>query len=970
MHVKTIVAEAILIAWVPVVAALFRVLGPRRATLMGLIGGLLFLPPVGLQTPPPIVLQIVKVIVSGAGVALGILLFDRRTLLKARPRLQDGAMAAFVLYPLTGLLACGWTALSDVCDMIMERTLGWGVAYFAGRLYFSDRDGPRRVAAGVVIATLCLAPVCLFETVMGPKWYLSGLLFGTPYLAHTVVRLGGWRPEAFFNNGVMLASWMAMATSLAFWLWLGGSWRPRRGPAWWPTLVLLIATIACHGVYGYIDLAIGLAAAALTLALRTRAVLVALAVIPLVYMTLRGTGQWDGHELVELAGKLQPGKESTVSTRVDAETQTAAAVIAHHAALFGFGNHIHNVEALGIKPPWTIFPDGRWVQVFWEGGVVGLAIYLLALHFVPVGLALWWPRGRPRRPEASSPAWGLALFTLILLIDFLHNVSLFPPTALLAGSMVGWSRLGRAASARAEARAEGGHERRRDSSRKASRIAPEEAASARDAGGLALLAPVAAQACVLYVFGHGPVSGQGAVKTVGGLGAGLLFAVAGGVGAWAGSRFSPARVAVYALLFAALGVSFNLALHPGTRPAASADILQGMALCGLVVAGWRRLFGANALADSFLAVAALVIHVILGGMLPEFPGSQYLCGGSGGEEAGALFPVFPWLALAVLGARAARENATVNLIAAGLFGTAAALLVWSDIDSPGFVKIPMNLPYALLACTAVCLGFAFARPINARELIARPARWLGQQWLVFFYVHFAVVAVLDASTLRSPWIIWPLTAAGSIGATWLAAKVSEPLQRVFEAPGPWLLLLVTIALAAGLPRLSRTAVLAVSGFAGLVFATRYRTLATCLLSARPARLWHPQAWFVPGARLAEDRPRRHAHSKCDDSRREPEPPDEWDREPPGRFSGAFWPNLARFLLVLALLSSPEILSALTATLSPRTTAPADKPRQPLAQPPLSERPELPSEAVRPSDPLDSLIGKQQEDYLKSKSDSR
>src|SRR4051812_30932125 len=147
---------------------------------------------------------------------------------------------------------------------------------------------------------------------------------------------------------------------------------------------------------------------------------------------------------------------------------------------------------------------------------------------------------------------------------------------------------------------------------------------------------LAALACVLYVFGHGPVAGHEVMKLVGGLGAALLFAASGGVGAWASTRVPTARLALFALLFAALGVSFNLALHPSTRPVATADILQGLPLAALAVACWRRWVGESAWGDATLAALALLAHFLLGPAVPAWPGLQYLFAG---PDAGrSLFP--------------------------------------------------------------------------------------------------------------------------------------------------------------------------------------------------------------------------------------------------------------------------------------------------------------------------------------------
>jgi len=71
-----------------------------------------------------------------------------------------------------------------------------------------------------------------FEMVMGPRWYLAGLVYGIKYREAMVERLGGWRPEGFFMEGISLSLWMASAAVVAFWLGYGRLWKPRYGPAW------------------------------------------------------------------------------------------------------------------------------------------------------------------------------------------------------------------------------------------------------------------------------------------------------------------------------------------------------------------------------------------------------------------------------------------------------------------------------------------------------------------------------------------------------------------------------------------------------------------------------------------------------------------------------------------------------------------------------------------------------------------
>ena len=108
--------------------------------------------------------------------------------------------------------------------------------------------------------------------------------------------------------------------------------------------------------------------------------------------------------------------------------------LAQHPAL-GFGVHIWHSGV--VRETITHWPDGEWLILLWEGGLVGLALSVAALHLIPAGLALARPPDRPSRLDAGAPAWGLVLFSVLHLTDSLHNPSRLLPTALIAGALVG-----------------------------------------------------------------------------------------------------------------------------------------------------------------------------------------------------------------------------------------------------------------------------------------------------------------------------------------------------------------------------------------------------------------------------------------------------------------------------------------------------------------------------------------------------
>ena len=82
--------------------------------------------------------------VTGLGLILGVLIFDRRTLLQARPGWLDLPMAAYYLAPLIGLATGVPGSSVDILDVMIGRGLGWVVPYAMGRIYFAGGTGRSR----------------------------------------------------------------------------------------------------------------------------------------------------------------------------------------------------------------------------------------------------------------------------------------------------------------------------------------------------------------------------------------------------------------------------------------------------------------------------------------------------------------------------------------------------------------------------------------------------------------------------------------------------------------------------------------------------------------------------------------------------------------------------------------------------------------------------------------------------------
>jgi hypothetical protein len=419
--------------WIPAMAVLFWLKGPRLAVPIALFAGFLLLPRGHFESIVPHVgTWINKTTVSGLALLVGILVSDPRTLLKARPRLLDIPMIAFVLLPLVSFAANAFAEPWDALGLVWTNFAAWSLPYLAGRLYFGDGGGPSRLSTAVVVAGLLSLPIFAFETVMGPRYYLAALLYGITPHDHMVSRLGGWRPEGFQTSGLEVTTWLALSATMSTWCWLRGGWPSRPSVAWMPPAALMLATIAVRGVYGYFNLVLGLTAAVFTHLAKSRVLMIALAFIPLVYIGCRLSGAWDGKSLVDL---LQfTGRADTVAYRLRAEDSYIKKVFDHNF-LLGFGGRNSAIWDWLTKN--HLWPDGWWIHQLRTGGVVGLSAALLALFLFPAGLALALPSDRSGRASPAAMAWGMALFLILHMIDCMQNMNYLTPTPLIGGSLVG-----------------------------------------------------------------------------------------------------------------------------------------------------------------------------------------------------------------------------------------------------------------------------------------------------------------------------------------------------------------------------------------------------------------------------------------------------------------------------------------------------------------------------------------------------
>lgn len=416
----------VLCAWVPITWLLFALLGARKAVLASVVAGWLFLPiaEIHIEGLPEIRKFSTIVLATWSGV----LLFDRRRCRELRPTWTDLPLLLFVATAGLSSLSNGhgWY---DAASVSLNRAIVWLAPYSLGRVYFADPGGWRALAIGVVAGGVAYVPISVLEIFLGPTGH--GWVYGyQPHDPLQELRSIGWRPPGFMTNGLMVALWMAWAALSAGWLWYtGAAARLFRVPSVvWMTL-LSVMTILTQSVNAWF--ALGLGTLTLGLAKRGRALLLlAVMLLPAGYVSVRVATAWPGRPLIRAAVHTV-GHRRARSLQFRLRQENRLMRHAWRQPWFGWGSWDN--WRVRVRTGITV-ADSRWIIVFAQNGLLGLAS-LLVSQIAPL-----WAFAR-RFPVAQwgsaavAPAAVLAAGILLNAVDQCFNDLITPMYVLALGGM-------------------------------------------------------------------------------------------------------------------------------------------------------------------------------------------------------------------------------------------------------------------------------------------------------------------------------------------------------------------------------------------------------------------------------------------------------------------------------------------------------------------------------------------------------
>jgi len=428
--------EVALFGWPILSLGFFLFLRPRRAVLASVLLGWMFLPVATYKFGAGIP-EYSKMAATSLGALLGVLIFDARRLISFRPNWADLPMAIWCVCPFASSISND-LGVHDGLSSMYYKIVFWGIPYLLGRIYCSNLLGMNELAWAIFLGGVLYAPFCLLEIRLSPQ--LHSWVYGFhQHSFEQAIRFGGFRPTVFMHHGIMVSTWMAMATLSGIWLWKSKLVR-RIGnvPVPWILAGMAVTTVLCKSMGALVLLLGGLVLLWASRSFPSRVLVVSLALLAPIYLGFRVSQGWSGNELADAAKVLSKERSASLKFRIINEELLVDKALSR--PVFGWGlwgrARIHDASGRDLT-----VTDSLWIIELGNEGLVGL-LGMLAVFLMPLyGLHQVVPNPAAWRHRLVAPAYLLVVVTLLFLIDCMFN-DMNNPAYLIAVGGLSSLRLG------------------------------------------------------------------------------------------------------------------------------------------------------------------------------------------------------------------------------------------------------------------------------------------------------------------------------------------------------------------------------------------------------------------------------------------------------------------------------------------------------------------------------------------------
>lgn len=441
----TFLVPTMAFGWILVAIVAYRKMDPADASILVVVGGVLFLPMYSFEIPR--LPEYDKIAAISMSLLVGQLLGGARAPGPgARSKLDIPMIIWCSLAPVATSLSNGLGLYDGVSNMV-RNILAWGVFYWTGRRFFGDAVSLRKLVKAIVVGGLLYLPLIAFEARMSPQ--LSLMIYGFfPHSFFQHIRYGGFRPIVFMQHGLMVALWSGVSTICAFALWRSDAMRAIKGiPMALITLGLAGGTILCKSAGAVILMAAGFIVIwSCNRNGSTTLMKVALA-LPIAYIAFRISDVLPISTIAETLSRYFDAErvESALMRLTEEDLFGARAM---QQPVFGWGGYrrgwpVDTVTGL----PLVAMVDSLWIILFSTYGFTGLVSAFLSLGAGPwkvirshIGKRA---DGRPGCEEEPVDGIILSLVVTVYMLDCLLNAMHNPVYILCSGALVSHALLPR-----------------------------------------------------------------------------------------------------------------------------------------------------------------------------------------------------------------------------------------------------------------------------------------------------------------------------------------------------------------------------------------------------------------------------------------------------------------------------------------------------------------------------------------------
>ena len=311
----------------------------------------------------------------------------------------------------------------------LENAAVFLIPFLLGRYFLREALDIETILRTLVVAWLIYSLPILFEWRMSPQ--LHTWLYGYSQGLNTEVRDGGMRPRVFVGNGLLLTFYEMTAVVAAAALWKARVRILNLSPPG-VTAYLFVVLSMCRSLGSLIYGTILVPIVRFTKPQTQLRFAVILAILALLYPTLRATRLFPTQTLVEYADKVSAERSRSLDFRFNQEDQ-----LLQHASerfFFGWGRFGRN-RVFSDDGADRSVTDGHWIITMGQFGFIGfLAEFgLIAMGVFRAALVFKFVNSERHRILLSA----MALIVAINLVECLPNAAISPWTWFVAGSLLG-----------------------------------------------------------------------------------------------------------------------------------------------------------------------------------------------------------------------------------------------------------------------------------------------------------------------------------------------------------------------------------------------------------------------------------------------------------------------------------------------------------------------------------------------------